>query len=200
MKFHNQIKFAFLLSFCFIVCFGCRTKKEYPVKEGVAYKVIKIIDGDTYDILLPDTTQARIRMLGIDAPEKGQDFSKRSTQYLKSLIAGQFVTLTDISMEEYGRYLAFTHLADGREAGEEMLKAGYAWHFKKYNQDKKLAAMEDTAKANQVGLWADNYPLEPWIWRHMRKKGYKLVETKQLKMEGKLPDLKAAQEMPQKEK
>ena len=200
MKFSNSTKITFFLSLCLILCVGCRTRREYPVKEGVAYKVIKVLDGDTYDILLPDTTQARIRMLGIDAPEKAQDFSKKSTQYLKSLIAGQYVTLTDIDMEQYGRYLAFTHLSDGREAGEEMLKAGYAWHFKKYNQDKKLAALEDSAKANQVGLWGDKHPVEPWIWRCMQKKGYKFVETKQLKIEGKLPDLKAAQEMPKKEK
>ncbi len=172
----------------------CRPK--YPVQEDTKYKVVKVVDGDTYDVLLPDFQKARIRMSGIDAPEKGQDFSKKSTSYLRSLIQSKYVTLTDISLDQYGRYVAFTHLADGREAGEEMLKAGYAWHFKKYDKSRRLAALEQEARRQGVGLWADPHPVEPWIERTMRWKGYKSVEIKQLKIAGKLPDREAAEQMP----
>jgi endonuclease YncB( thermonuclease family) len=48
---------------------------------------------------------------------------------------------------------------------EELLKAGLAWHFKRYSDDGNLQSMEDQARANKIGLWQDNNPISPWDWR-----------------------------------
>jgi hypothetical protein len=65
-------------------------------------------------------------------------------------------------------------LEDGRELGQEMLKAGMAWHFEKYNSDTVLAALEKNAKIAKIGLWTEQpYVLRPWIVRKLNKQGYK---------------------------
>ena len=54
---------------------------------------------------------------------------------------------------------------DDKNLNEELLKAGLAWHFKRYSNDEKLQAMEDQARANKIGLWQESNPIPPWDWR-----------------------------------
>lgn len=168
------------------------------VNETDSFWVVKVQDGDTYDILLPCRQTARIRMLGIDAPEKGQDFSKKSAQYLRSMVIQRYVTLKNIELDQYGRILAYTYLPDGSEASREMLKAGLAWHFKRYNSSRELEDLEREAKERRLGLWADKYPVEPWFERPLRKKGYKSVEIKQMKVQGRINSLQSVKNIPKK--
>ncbi len=125
-------------------------------------------------------------MYGIDAPEKGQDFSRKATDYLKSLIHSQIVTLKFKETDMHGRFVALTYLSDGREVSHEMVRAGYAWHYKHYNTDVDLSELEEKARKEKIGLWADKYPVEPWFERALRRKGYKSVEIKHMKIEGKI--------------
>ncbi len=137
--------------------------------QTITGKVIHISDGDTYDILTEDNITHRVRMLGIDAPEKGQDFHRKATDYLKSLLYNQTVTIQFDNTDRYGRLLAFTYLSDGREASHEMIRAGYAWHYRQYNQDDDLKQLEQEARQNKIGLWADPNPIEPWVERVNRR-------------------------------
>lgn len=137
--------------------------------QTITGKVIHISDGDTYDLLTEDNITHRVRMLGIDAPEKGQDFHRKATDYLKSLLYNQTVTIQFDNTDRYGRLLAFTYLSDGREASHEMIRAGYAWHYRQYNQDDDLEQLEQEARQNKIGLWADPNPIEPWVERVNRR-------------------------------
>jgi endonuclease YncB( thermonuclease family) len=128
-------------------------------------KVIKIIDGDTYDILLNNHTTKRIRMDGIDAPERGMPFYKSSKNYLSNLCFGTGVLIEPTGKDRYGRTLAKTWLANGKEAGLLMIDAGYAWHFKKYSTSVQLANAEITARKNRLGLWTEKSAVAPWTWR-----------------------------------
>jgi micrococcal nuclease len=163
------MKFFLLLSF---IILGCQTKhaETTPRTSG---KVIKIVDGDTYDILLDNNTTKRIRMDAIDAPERGMPFYKVSKDYLGTLCFGQTVRLEQTAIDQYGRTVAKTYRANGDELGLLMIEAGYAWHFKKYSSDKMLAKAEASARNRKAGLWIDDLPAAPWEWRASKKKGYR---------------------------
>ncbi len=137
----------------------------------VTGRVVKILDGDTYDILLAGNKNVRIRMEGIDAPERGMPFYRVSKNYLADLCMNEVVEIKITGKDAYDRLLAYTFLSDGRELGHEMVKAGLAWHFKKYNSDSTLAELEIEARNAKRGLWIDKNPVPPWDNRSYRRKG-----------------------------
>jgi micrococcal nuclease len=131
--------------------------------------VVKIVDGDTYDIIL-NGIQTRIRMQGIDTPERGMDYYKVAKEYLGKLCLHQKVSVVGTEKDRYGRLLAKSYLPDGREIGEEMIRAGMAWHFTKYSNDPTLARLEREARAARIGLWSIPNPIAPWDFRKKKKK------------------------------
>ncbi len=144
--------------------------------DSQPYKVIGIVDGDTYDILV-ENRPIRVRMYAIDAPERGMPYNKVAKKFLSDLIFGKMVTIKQTDTDKNGRIVAKTYLPDGREASTEMLKAGYAWHFKKYDNSPLLAQIEISARKNKLGLWAEKDPLAPWEVRRLHRSG---VSTKEM--------------------
>ena len=159
-----KLLFLSIFSFIFLSC-DLSSQAESNGRSG---NVVKIIDGDTYDIIL-DGRQTRIRMFGIDAPERGMDYYKVSKEYLGELCMNQLIHLDIVNTDRYGRIVAKSFLADGRELGAEMIRAGMAWHFKRYSDDEVLATLETTARENQVGLWSISNPIPPWDYRKRKK-------------------------------
>jgi endonuclease YncB( thermonuclease family) len=140
-------------------------------KTGLASfngKVIKIVDGDTYDVLTSDYKTIRIRMNGIDAPEKKQPFGQKSKDHLAGLCFGKTVLVKPHSYDRNKRLIADTYTTDNKDLSREMVRSGFAWHFKKYSKDKKLADDENHARSTRSGLWADNEPVAPWEFRSKR--------------------------------
>lgn len=156
------MKTLLFLLFTTALTAGCNLAEAQSPPHG---KVIHIIDSDTYDILLDNHTTKRIRMEGIDAPERGMPFYKLSKNYLSRLCFGAAVSIESTGKDRYGRTLAKTWLATGKEAGLLMVEAGYAWHFKKYSTDIQLANAELKARKNKLGLWAEKSAMAPWAWR-----------------------------------
>jgi micrococcal nuclease len=138
-------------------------------QDTLTGRVIKIIDGDTYDLLTKDTVQYRVRMEGIDAPEGGMPFYRVSKNYLGELCFDQQVTVLVNGKDRYDRILGYSYLEDGRELSREMLRAGLAWHFKRYNQDPALDSLEIEARNRKVGLWGDKDPKAPWDYRSEKR-------------------------------
>ena len=139
------------------------------VKQSREGLVVKIVDGDTYDVIR-NGIQTRVRMDGIDAPERGMDYYKVSKDYLGSLCMNKKIRLQVSKKDRYGRLIAKTYLPDGREAGQELVKAGMAWHFKKYSSDATLARLEREARAARRGLWSAGNPIAPWDFRKQKRK------------------------------
>jgi micrococcal nuclease len=139
------------------------------------YKVIGIIDGDTYDILV-DNQSVRIRMDAIDAPERGMPFNKVAKKYLSNMIFGKFIKMVELKKDSHGRIVGKTFLKDGTDVSLEMIKAGFAWHYKKFSSDPILAKLENNARKNKLGLWQENEPLAPWEVRALHRNG---VSTKE---------------------
>jgi micrococcal nuclease len=177
----RYITFLLLFSFSiFIASSNSNNGKRIPFalkEQDVKGRIIGIVDGDTYDILVGGNKTVRIRMEGIDAPEKGMPFYKVSKQYLADLCFGKYVRLEINDTDSRGRKIAFTYLDNGKELSHEMIKAGLAWHFKKYNNDADLANLEVQARAARVGLWIDHSPMPPWKNRELHRKG---ISTKDM--------------------
>jgi len=164
-----------LILYLALVLWGCQSQTATTGKPEITGKVIKIIDGDTFDILLENNTTKRIRMEGIDAPERGMPYYKVAKDYLGSLCFLQTVHIEHSNIDRYGRTVAKTYGSNGSELGWMMIKAGYAWHFKRYSSDIELAIAEVDARNKKKGLWVDELPIAPWEWRRIKKKKNSLL-------------------------
>lgn len=167
MTLNKALSFLILLFYPIIFSSCNQARSEY--RDSASGRAVKIIDGDTYDILI-DGVQTRVRMYGIDAPERGQDYYKISKEYLGQLCQGELIRLSIKNKDRYGRTVARSYLSDGRELGAEMIKAGLAWHFKKYSSDADLANYELKARDAHIGIWSMSQPIAPWDFRKIKNK------------------------------
>lgn len=133
-------------------------------------KVVSISDGDTFKGLTRDNEEIKFRIYGIDAPESHQAFGKRSTQYFADLIFGKTVGIKEQKTDFFGRLVVWVYTPDGKDVSAEMLKAGMAWHFKKYDKSEEYATLENNARMKRIGLWADKSPIAPWEFRRNNKR------------------------------
>lgn len=145
------------------------TKAPQGGPEGMSVTgyVISVLDGDT--IKLDTQGNVRIRLAGIDAPEKSQPYGLESKNYLASLIGSRTVTVIISDTDRYGRYIG-TIIYDGMDINAEMLRAGYAWHYKHYSRSPEYASLEKAAREQRLGLWADDNPTAPWKYRAAQRK------------------------------
>lgn len=133
-------------------------------------KVIGVSDGDTITVLDSSKTQHKVRLAGIDAPEKAQAFGNRSKQSLSDLVYMKDVTIETNKIDRYGREIGKV-IHNGADVCLEQVKRGMAWCYRDYRyeqspEDRVLyEAVEDAAKAARVGLWHDKEPVAPWEWR-----------------------------------
>jgi micrococcal nuclease len=128
------------------------------------------VDGDTFKLLIADKQTVKIRLNGIDAPEKGQDFSRASKEYLGKLISARPVRVVDKGKDKYGRIIGDVFTDQGLLVNLELVKAGMAWHFVKYSKDLRLAEAETIARQNKSGLWQQAAPVAPWDYRKRKRK------------------------------
>jgi endonuclease YncB( thermonuclease family) len=115
--------------------------------------------------VLVGTTQVKVRLVEIDAPEKAQAFGERSKRMLSALVFGKEVEVKEQGRDRYGRTLGRVFVS-GLNANAEMVRRGMAWVYDKYATDRTLCQLQDGARAAKVGLWADANPVPPWEWRH----------------------------------
>lgn len=135
--------------------------------DEIRGKVVSIADGDTITVLDAEKVQHKIRLEGIDAPEKGQAFGTKAKEKMSELVGEKDVIVRWEKKDRYGRILGDVLLGD-RHINLEMVQEGLAWHYKQYSKSKELAEAEDEARKAKKGLWADKSPEPPW---EFRKKG-----------------------------
>lgn len=143
--------------------------------ETLKGRVVGVSDGDTVTVLDGSKTQYKIRLMGIDAPEKKQPFGQRSKQLLSDLVFNKDVTVEYSKKDKYGRTVGKITVG-GVDANLEQIKAGLAWHYKKYQNEQTAddrliyAQAEEQARAKKLGLWAEPNPVPPWDWRKQHKR------------------------------
>lgn len=131
-------------------------------------KVVKVIDGDTVDILT--NKKIRVRLLDIDAPERRQAYGNASRKYLASLIAGKTVYVKKNKKDIYQRTLGVIYLKQVN-INAKMVEDGFAWayRFKGVASNKNMEKLELKARQNKKGLWKDKHPIAPWDFRYRKK-------------------------------
>ena len=127
--------------------------------------VVSVLDGDTLEFL-HKTHPERVRLSGIDCPEKGQAFGNRAKQAASALVFGKDVILQTHGQDKYGRTLANVLLPDGTNVNHALVKDGWCWWYRKYAPgDAVLEGLEKEAREAKRGLCADRQPMPPWEWR-----------------------------------
>lgn len=148
----------------------------FPViifSQNKSYKVIGVKDGDTVEILMDGKPQV-VRLSHIDCPEKKQPFGNNAKQFASDLCFGKKVKLsTGWKKDRNKRLLAEIILSNGKNLNKELVKNGFAWHYKKYSKDNSYDDLEKQARKLKLGLWNDKMPTAPWEWRKSRKKSSK---------------------------
>ena len=181
-----------MVRFCKIICFvfllssinSCSNNGSGNFKKQnstLNYKVISIDDGDTYNILM-NNKSTKIRMDAIDAPEKGMPYWKVSKQFLSKMIFNKQVKIKITNTDMHGRIVARTYLEDGTDVSLEMIKAGLAWHYKKFNKESQLADIEKQAMRQKLGLWNDPNPYNPEYVRKLHRQGISTKDTFNLEL------------------
>lgn len=144
------------------------------VADTLYGRVVGVADGDTVTVLDTTNTQFKIRLMGIDAPEKKQAFGNKSKQSLAALVFNRQVQVEYSKKDKYGRTVGKI-LVGGVDANLEQIKAGMAWHYKKYQNEQPesdravYADAEQKARIAKRGLWQDAEPTPPWDWRKQQK-------------------------------
>lgn len=141
--------------------------------------VIHVADGDTVTVLDGAHARHKVRLSGIDAPEKHQAFGTRARRHLAALVQGNAVIVTGNKRDRYGRIVGQVFVAQcadqtcsgTEDAGLALLRAGLAWHYKQYQREQdtgersRYAAAEQAARIKQEGLWQEASPEPPWDYR-----------------------------------
>lgn len=142
------------------------------VVEG---RVVGVTDGDTITVLDRARTEHVVRLGGIDAPERRQPYGNVAKEALSSLVYDRLVEARCWKRDRYGREICSVLLGT-RDAGLEMIRDGYAWHFKAFELEQTpgeretYARTEEAARAARRGLWSEPKPVPPWEWRRTRDK------------------------------
>ncbi|WP_291952766.1 thermonuclease family protein [Campylobacter sp.] len=168
MKFSKkQMKFLldllkdpkFFLIAVFLVIFAYVL--NYDTNLYIQAKVVEVIDGDTIKVIIKQK-ESKIRLFGIDAPEKNQAYGQISKKFLSAIVLNKEVTLSIKDEDKYGRILAIVYLND-KDINQIMVKNGYAWAYEYYSD--LYLNVQNIAKSAKKGLWEDKNPIEPYKWR-----------------------------------
>jgi endonuclease YncB( thermonuclease family) len=135
-----------------------------PANADILGRVVNVFDGDTLEVIDSSETLYRVRLQGIDAPERGQAFSNSSRKALSELVFGRDVRVVREGLDQYQRILGHVYVS-GLWVNREMIRKGMAWHYEYFNKDPRLANSEIFARNAGIGLWSDPKPEAPWIFR-----------------------------------
>jgi endonuclease YncB( thermonuclease family) len=131
-------------------------------------RVVRVSDGDTFTGLDAENRQVRVRLHGVDAPESRQPFGNVSKQALGDLIAGKTVSVEEVDRDRYGRVVGRVTIG-GKLVNAEMVRSGLAWRYVTYDKRNEFGGLEEDARRQRRGLWADAHPIAPWEWRKTEK-------------------------------
>jgi endonuclease YncB( thermonuclease family) len=154
--------------------------------ETLTGRVVGVADGDTITVLDADRQQHKIRLGGIDAPEKAQPFGQRSKESMSTLVFGKEVDVQWNKHDRYQRIVGKVMVADPNcrasacpktlDAGLAQITLGMAWWYRKYGNEQSAQDRgayefsEQEARAKRAGLWADADPVPPWDWRKQARR------------------------------
>jgi endonuclease YncB( thermonuclease family) len=141
-----------------------------PLLADVTGRVVGISDGDTVTVLDNTNVQHKVRLAGIDAPEKKQPFGQKSKQSLSDCAYDKIATIQGDKQDRYGRLVGKV-VVSGVDCNLRKVNLGLAWHYKKYMNEQApddrltYAQAEEDARNMKTGLWSEVNSIPPWEWR-----------------------------------
>lgn len=139
-------------------------------------RVVGVSDGDTITVLVDNHDRLKVRLAGIDAPEKSQPFGSVSKKSLSDQVFGKTVNIESNKKDRYGRFLGRV-IFNGTDVCLEQIRVGMAWHYKRYSNEqseslrREYADAESQARQLKIGLWSEPTPVAPWEFRHQGRGG-----------------------------
>lgn len=130
-------------------------------------RVVSVLDGDSI-VVRAGAQDVHVRLVGIDAPERGQAYGGAAKRSLASRISGREVHVVERGIDAYGRTLGRVFIGNV-DVNEVQVRNGYAWVFRRFENDASLLALEDQARTSRRGLWRGTSPIAPWIWRERNR-------------------------------
>jgi endonuclease YncB( thermonuclease family) len=134
-------------------------------------RVVCIADGDTITALREGNQQVKIRLYGIDCPERYQPFSRKAKQFISEMVFGKEVEVEPVDIDRYNRLVAQVTVFE-RLVNEELVNAGFAWVYTRYCHRpicERWKVLENEAREARRGLWADPNPIPPWEFRRQKR-------------------------------
>jgi len=144
-----------------------KTAEKTKVWSGL---VVGISDGDTITVIHEGRGE-KIRLYGIDCPEKSQAFSRKAKQFTSQMVYGKNVEVETKDTDRYGRTVGMVTV-NGESLNEALIKNGFAWVYRKYCKEKFCEDWlnhEVVARYGKIGLWSEPDPIPPWEFRHNNK-------------------------------
>jgi endonuclease YncB( thermonuclease family) len=140
----------------------------------LAGRVVWIDDGDSLEVRDDHGGRYRVRLRGIDAPERSQPYADVSRRHLTRLVRGRTVTVSYEGVDKYGRLLGWVHADAGDSVNLLQVRAGLAWHYAIPGQpwtadDTLIARAEHDARSARRGLWTRPHPVPPWQYRRKHR-------------------------------
>lgn len=131
--------------------------------------VVKVLDGDTLEVLV-GSQPVRVRLAGIDTPERGQPWAERAKQALSQRVFRKPVRINEVDVDRYGRTVGEVY-ADNVCVGCELVREGHAWVYRRFSDDPVLLGLEAEAREARRGLWSlpEAQRVPPWQWREQRR-------------------------------
>ncbi|MBL7648327.1 MAG: thermonuclease family protein [Candidatus Hydrogenedentes bacterium] len=146
--------------------------------ETIEGKVVSVADGDTITVL-QGKEQIKVRLHGVDAPEKAQDFGTASRNFTSDLCFGKEVTVDVKDTDRYGRKVGIVTVPDGRVLNQELIKAGLAHWYEAYaRNDSLLKGLQDEAKSAKRGVWSRPDTVAPWDFRKEKREPSAVAPSK----------------------
>jgi len=136
-------------------------------------RVVGVSDGDSVTVLDAKKTPYKIRLAGIDAPERAQAYGQKAKESLSDLVFGKSVDVEWSKQDRYGRIVGMVMLG-GVDINLEQIKRGMAWHYKQYQNEQSpedrvaYAQFESQARDKRLGLWRDPASIEPSVFRQKK--------------------------------
>ena len=134
-------------------------------------RVLRVVDGDTVEVMRASSETMSVHLAGIDAPERNQKYGQEAAAVLAGMLAGRTVRVRVLAVDRYKRPIVLLAL-NGADVAESLVRSGSAWVYRKYlsslpeDMRSRYIAAENEAKSLEAGLWADHNPVPPWEWRH----------------------------------
>lgn len=146
-----------------VACLWAAAAAAERILEG---RVVAVFDGDTIEILV-GKERVRVRLAGIDTPERGQSWATRAKQALSDRVHRKWVRVNEVAVDRYGRTVGEVY-ADDVCVGCELVRGGHAWVYRHFSDDPVLLELEAEAREARRGLWGlpESERVPPWEWRH----------------------------------